>query len=442
MSNFINDHQHSNDDNSDDIVGDDIMSTREYIEFIKTEFKLESNISNLLQRSEYQSEILPSLSISAIVDSHIVYSHCQGQLTDENTVYLLASISKTFLAIIVLQCIERNEIDIDQDINYYLCNSHYHNPMIDLDDKSIKNPHFPDSIITIRQLLQHRSSLHDNETALCEGSQWRIDGNQDYPGNLADYVYQRLCPPSNRHTTDAEKNADTLRGRHYDPYIWHTRQRPGEARYHYSNAGFTLLGFIVEVVTGKSLSSLAHQYIFDPLDMKDTEYFLSLFEEKSIKGEFDMNRIVKPHREGNQRIAISTEHYSVAEWPACQIRSSLKDLTKYLTTLISCASSSSTEDTNYYPLLSKESIDLMLPSTMTNGLAWWGKDTSYGDAAGRHWSHGGFMEGVRTHIYIWPGSNDPLALETQRLWKGAIILTNSEIDYKYITRAIEAGLYV
>jgi CubicO group peptidase (beta-lactamase class C family) len=320
---------------------------------------------------------------------------------------------------IVLQCVERGELSLDEDINVYLSRDMNNQKT----NNKICNPNFPEIPITIRHLLQHKSSLQDTEAALCEGSKWRVDRNQDCPITLQDYVYRRLCPPAAEESLAS--NVD------YEPYAWNKRQGPGEARYHYSNAGFTLLGYVVETATKRSLSSLAHEYIFDPLEMRETEYFLSAFESKAKTSSFDMQQIARPHSTyGN--ISTSMDHYGVAEWPACQLRSSLLDLTKYLTAL-------TRNDSHAHQLLSPESKALMLPQTMTNGLAWWGKDTSYGDNSGRHWSHGGFMEGVRTHIYIWPGQENHPEI-AKRFWKGAIILTNAEVDYAYITKALEGGL--
>jgi CubicO group peptidase (beta-lactamase class C family) len=142
-----------------------------------------SNITRLLQRPQYSEALLPSLSIAAVVDDQVVFSHCQGftgigeaseassrRPTDESTVYLLASISKTVLAMIVLQCVERGELSLDEDINLYLLNSNN-----DRKRPKICNPNIPEVSITLRHLLQHRSSLIDDEGALCEGSKWRVD---------------------------------------------------------------------------------------------------------------------------------------------------------------------------------------------------------------------------------------------------------------------------
>jgi hypothetical protein len=55
------------------------------------------------------------------------------------------------------------------------------------------------------------------------------------------------------------------------------------------------------------------------------------------------------------------------------------------------------------------------------GLAWWGKDAIYGAKEEEVWTHGGFMDGVRTHILYEPSTSS-----------GYIILINGECMYNKI----------
>jgi CubicO group peptidase (beta-lactamase class C family) len=51
------------------------------------------------------------------------------------------------------------------------------------------------------------------------------------------------------------------------------RSKPGE-RYHYSNVGFSLLGAIIEIVTGQSYERYLHDQLFVPAGMMKTGYLL------------------------------------------------------------------------------------------------------------------------------------------------------------------------
>ena len=52
-------------------------------------------------------------------------------------------------------------------------------------------------------------------------------------------------------------------------------------------------------------------------------------------------------------------------------------------------------------------VQAIFPRDGVGSLAWWGQDATYMASPfdmgpGLWFAHGGFMEGVRTHIYIWP----------------------------------------
>lgn len=125
----------------------------------------------------------------------------------------------------------------------------------------------------------------------------------------------------------------------------------------------------------------------------------------------------------------------MAEWPACQVRTTISDLTKYL---LAFTSESGPESESCCPILSQASRQLLLPNDMCKGLAWWGMDTSYGDRHGISWTHGGYMEGVRTHFYLFPPTDRRQPPSTR--WEGYIILTNGESSYEEISDALEEGL--
>jgi CubicO group peptidase (beta-lactamase class C family) len=280
---------------------------------------------------------------------------------------------------VCLQCVERGELNLDEDINTYLPAASH-----------TRNPHFPAVPITVRQLLTHRAGLNDGEEKLLVG-EWRTEG-ADFGGPLSHYIQEVWVEG----------------GRCFQPKLWNARQAPGEAAYHYSNGGFTLLGCTVEAATGQSLEKLARDRIFVPLGMASTSYCLAGLPESL--------HVAVPHTHGGEAIG----HYGVAEWPAASIRSTVADLLKYLSSLATAGDER---------MLSEGSKRAMLPPDFRGGLAWWGVDTWYGDKEGGVWTHGGFMQGVRTHIYFWPATRS-----------GAVILTNAEEDYSMLEEATKAGL--
>ena len=246
------------------------------------------NVSEALARVR-----CPAVSVAAVVGEEVVCLEAAGQVNGqvasaESTVFLSASISKTFLAVMCMQCVENGEIELDIDIRSYTT------------PHSVKpwNPYFPELPITVRQLLQHKAGLRDDESALLPGP-FRTEG-ADSPITLQQYVQRRLCRG----------------GSDFKPWIWSSTD---PARYHYSNAGFTLLGFVVECATGRSLPDLAQDRIFDVLKMSTTTYTLEAM--RALDG----ISIAEPHTHKGP-----VGHYGVAEWPSAQIRSTSSDLAKYL----------------------------------------------------------------------------------------------------------------
>ncbi len=71
--------------------------------------------------------------------------------------------------------------------------------------------------------------------------------------------------------------------------------------------------------------------------------------------------------------------------------------------------------------LSASSLAEMMPASGEGGLAWWGADATYGEGKGGcvSWAHGGFMDGVRTHVWLWPAVR-----------VGLVHLQNWEGDYR------------
>ena len=90
--------------------------------------------------------------------------------------------------------------------------------------------------------------------------------------------------------------------------IWgRTNAYPGQARYHYSNAGFTLLALVVECAAGgASLQSLAKRFIFDPLEMRHTSYTLA-----ELRASGDVH-VAVPSYSTRESVGL----YGVAEWCA------------------------------------------------------------------------------------------------------------------------------
>ncbi|MCG5213813.1 serine hydrolase domain-containing protein [Streptosporangium sp. KLBMP 9127] len=134
--------------------------------------------------------------------------------------FRVASLTKSVVATIVLQLVQEKKLSLDLPIETWL-------PGIVADDDRI----------TVRQLLNHTSGLSDYIDHT-EFSDPTVYGTRTYrPERLLQY---------------AEESGPA--------------GEPGE-RFHYSNAGYILLGLLVEKVTGNRLGAEIHKRVLKPTGM-------------------------------------------------------------------------------------------------------------------------------------------------------------------------------
>jgi len=315
---------------------------------------------------------------SLIIGDKVIWSGVHGRLHDEksrlvteDTLFMIASISKIITGVAVLQLYEQNLLSLDEDINTYI-------------SVKVTHPYYPDVPITPRFLLQHRSGLNDSENGLVK---WRVL-NEDSPVTLEQQVRNHL----------------TSSGQYFQKSQWSTSQPPGKATYHYSNAGFTLLGYLVEQVSKIPFPEYTQKCIFEKIGITSASWFLL---------GLNQDNIAVPHQRGKP-----FGHYGIPEFPAGQLRISLKELTQFFIFFTNGS-------VNGVELLKPDTVQEMLPRDFCNGLAWWGRDTWYGDKSGGVWTHGGYMTGIRTHVYFFPREKSII-----------LILTNDELPYDSIYKEI------
>jgi CubicO group peptidase (beta-lactamase class C family) len=146
-----------------------------------------------------------------------------GPVTPQ-TLFYLASVSKPFTALAVMQLVEAGKVDLDQPLQKYL-------PEFQLADEDAA------ARITVRHLLSHVSGL-----SMHSGLQhfFSLDNS---PEALPAYV---------RQLADDRPTA------------------PVGSKFQYSNANFTLLARLVEVVSGQPFEQYVRERILTPLDMPRT----------------------------------------------------------------------------------------------------------------------------------------------------------------------------
>jgi CubicO group peptidase (beta-lactamase class C family) len=173
--------------------------------------------------AEYTGPAVPGASVVVIRDDRVILRRAYGMADLERRVaatpetdYRLASVSKQFTAMAVIQLERAGKLRYDQPVREIL-------------------PELPTAAqgVTVRHLLNHTSGLPDYEDLIPDSQTVQLN-DRDVLALLT--------------------RKDTL-------YF------PAGSAYRYSNSGYVLLGLIVERVSGVSFPAYLHEHTFGPLGM-------------------------------------------------------------------------------------------------------------------------------------------------------------------------------
>ncbi len=193
--------------------------------------------TNLVARG-FNGAILVAKNGQVIFEKYHGYFNLQKKDTlTEHSAFHLASVSKTFTAMATLKLAEQGKLTLDDDVKLYF-------------------PNFPYSGITIRMLLSHRSGL-PNYLYFMQQLGWDIKQYCDN-NDVLNYLIK------------------------YQPPLTH---QPN-THFTYCNTNYTLLGLIIEKVSGKSYAEFLQQNFFKPLKMNDT-YVFSLSDSQKAMPSYD-----------------------------------------------------------------------------------------------------------------------------------------------------------
>ena len=151
----------------------------------------------------------------------------------EDDLFRIASISKSFSATSIMQLKEQGLVSLDTDVS-------------ELAGFPIRNPRYPDTVITLEMLLSHTSSLNDSEGY---------------------FTLDVINPATNPDWANC-----------YNDYA------PGEG-YEYCNLNFNLVGTFIEKLSGERFDQYVVNHVLKPLgiyggycvDSLDRSKFVSLY---------------------------------------------------------------------------------------------------------------------------------------------------------------------
>ena len=324
------------------------------------------NIDSLMLDSiiiEYQNkDLIPGIASLIVKNDNIVWNNNYGyrnlqllQPVEDSTLFLMASISKTFMATSIMQLWENGLIDLEGNINNYLPSGFV-----------VTNPYYPNDTITVRMLMTHSSSLKDNWNILEQ-----LYDCGDYPVPYDSFLVNYFSP-----------------NRPYYSQLNFHNAKPGQLS-DYTNAGSCLLALIVETVAGKPYAEYVRDSIFIPLSMHNSAFFLN---------ELDTNNIATPYLIPQ----IPSCHTGMAYWPIGQLRTNKFELSNFAEAYLNGGIF------NGNRILDSSTVSMILSDQLgysnfvgeVQGLIWMTYNTSFD--VKNLWGHSGGWWGCLTDMVISP----------------------------------------
>lgn len=183
--------------------------------------------------SYMEKNSLTGISIGMVLNGELAYTRAfgisdmeKGARVTETSMFHSASISKTFVAMAVMQLQERGLLELDKPVSEYL-------PYFRLKDERYRN-------MTIRLMLSHTSGMPD-----VYDYEW--DKPKYHEGALEEYV----------------------RSLYDNELLW----EPGE-RFAYSNIAYEVLGDVIAKISGTPFENYMKENIFKLLGMNNTGYLI------------------------------------------------------------------------------------------------------------------------------------------------------------------------
>ena len=242
---------------------------------------------------------IPGLAAGIVTSEGLVWSGGYGfadvdtgrEVTSE-TIFALMSISKVFTGTGVMQLVEDGSLDLDADINDYLTAF------------EVVHPDYPSTPITTRHLLTHTSGLTGDEYGVLQLNIATDDADVIPLGEMLESL---LTPEGTR----------------YDQGFNFSNNEPGTS-YAYSSIAISLAGFVAESIAGIGFDELTDESIFQRLEMENTSWRLSPYDDK-LDQVATMYNYYEP-----ESLLEDVEMFTFADYPAGSIRSNVPELSRFL----------------------------------------------------------------------------------------------------------------
>lgn len=232
------------------------------------------------------------LSVAVVKKGKIIYNHSFGfkdiatntPLANDH-IFRIASISKSFSATSIMQLVEGGKLSLDDDFSKLV-------------GFTVRNPKYPQTVITLRMVLSHTASINDSQG----------------------YFSLDVIDPS--------KGANYAKC--YNDY------EPG-TKYQYCNLDYNMTGAVIERISGERFDNYVRNHVLEPLhlyggycvDSLDASFFATIYDYDSTKKQVPSPGAYAPRRQELQHYVMgySTPVFS----PTGGMKISAGDLARYMT---------------------------------------------------------------------------------------------------------------
>ena len=209
--------------------------------------KMDSLVSAYYKSGKFNGSVLVAQKGNILFQKGYGYSNAATrQLNDAQSIYQIGSITKQFTSAIIMKLQEEKKLSVQDKLSKYF-------PGFANGDK-----------ITIEHLLTHTSGLYNytNDSTIM---------NNDVTRH---YTAQQMIEKFKTYPPDF----------------------PPGSQWNYSNSGYSMLGYIIEKVTGMPYERVVREYILNPLGMQHSGFdFTNLADVHKTKGYFIlMGDSIKP----------------------------------------------------------------------------------------------------------------------------------------------------
>ena len=179
--------------------------------------KVDADVKQIMKEQD-----IVGMSFAVVKGGEIIYANSFGQKNMESNtpltngdIFRIASISKSFSATSIMQLVEARKISLDDDFGKLV-------------GFRIRNPNFPEQVITLRMVMSHTSSINDSQ------GYFNLD------------------------VINPDKNPDWAKS--YNTYA------PG-SDYQYCNLNYNMVGSVVERVSGERFDNYVKNHVLTPLGL-------------------------------------------------------------------------------------------------------------------------------------------------------------------------------